>query len=457
MTIASEITRLQGAKADLKTSIEAKGVTVPSSATIDTYSGYVDQIQTSSTIVNGVIESYLASTSTVAADTFVEFVSSLNDSAQTSSNSKTPNAVALNDSKVFVALSNGATATSTYLYGVVCTISDGVISVGTETQLSTQNYENGHEVVVKLSEDSVLVAHGCGSSSYPPLYAVACTISGSTITAGTDTQVSSASGSGALTAAVALDSGTAVVFHPADSNYRLNGIICSVSGTSITLGTDTRLVDYNQAAVFMDAVALDGERIFLAHRYGTSTPNYARATICSVSGGTITAANDKNLSSRTSSTQGIAVAKLSSDKVAVVRNGFAMVCTISGTNWTGGAESNLTGINASSDEPVAVTALSESRFLALAGHSNVLYACVCSVKGTTVIPGSLSTVLSASLSTRLSSTSFVNPFVFITYGSSPASLATVKVAIQEAANNIDGFTKTECTTITAGEVWVLNA
>lgn len=44
MSIASEISRIQGAKADLKTSIEAKGVTVPSSALIDTYSGYVDQI-----------------------------------------------------------------------------------------------------------------------------------------------------------------------------------------------------------------------------------------------------------------------------------------------------------------------------------------------------------------------------------------------------------------------------
>lgn len=44
MSIASEIQRLQSAKADLKTAIEAKGVTVPSSATIDTYDDYVAQI-----------------------------------------------------------------------------------------------------------------------------------------------------------------------------------------------------------------------------------------------------------------------------------------------------------------------------------------------------------------------------------------------------------------------------
>lgn len=46
MSIATEISRLQTAKADIKTAIEAKGVTVPSNATLDTYDTYVSQIQT---------------------------------------------------------------------------------------------------------------------------------------------------------------------------------------------------------------------------------------------------------------------------------------------------------------------------------------------------------------------------------------------------------------------------
>lgn len=45
MTIASEITRLQWAKADIKTAIEWKWVTVPSSAKIDSYDDYIDAIQ----------------------------------------------------------------------------------------------------------------------------------------------------------------------------------------------------------------------------------------------------------------------------------------------------------------------------------------------------------------------------------------------------------------------------
>lgn len=45
MSIATEITRIQGAKASLKTSIEAKGVSVPSATKIDGYSALVDSIQ----------------------------------------------------------------------------------------------------------------------------------------------------------------------------------------------------------------------------------------------------------------------------------------------------------------------------------------------------------------------------------------------------------------------------
>lgn len=44
MSIATQIQRLQTAKADIKTAIENKGVTIPSNATIDAYPTYVSQI-----------------------------------------------------------------------------------------------------------------------------------------------------------------------------------------------------------------------------------------------------------------------------------------------------------------------------------------------------------------------------------------------------------------------------
>ena len=46
MSIATEISRLQTAKANIKTAIESKGVVVPDTATLDSYNTYVSQIQT---------------------------------------------------------------------------------------------------------------------------------------------------------------------------------------------------------------------------------------------------------------------------------------------------------------------------------------------------------------------------------------------------------------------------
>lgn len=52
MTIASEITRLQWAKADIKTAIETKWVPVPSNAKFDTYDEYILQIPTWEWLIN---------------------------------------------------------------------------------------------------------------------------------------------------------------------------------------------------------------------------------------------------------------------------------------------------------------------------------------------------------------------------------------------------------------------
>lgn len=65
MSIATEITRLQTAKADLKTAIEGKGVTVPSATKIDGYADLVEAIQSGGG-GDGVIE---AGTFTLESDT----------------------------------------------------------------------------------------------------------------------------------------------------------------------------------------------------------------------------------------------------------------------------------------------------------------------------------------------------------------------------------------------------
>lgn len=71
MSIASEITRLQNAKSSIKTSIEGKGVTVPSSTTLDGYAALITSIPTgggeSSWTKLGETDISVTSTSTSAA------------------------------------------------------------------------------------------------------------------------------------------------------------------------------------------------------------------------------------------------------------------------------------------------------------------------------------------------------------------------------------------------------
>lgn len=52
MSIASEISRLQTAKADIKTAIQNKGVTVPANATLDSYDTYIASISSGTDVSN---------------------------------------------------------------------------------------------------------------------------------------------------------------------------------------------------------------------------------------------------------------------------------------------------------------------------------------------------------------------------------------------------------------------
>ena len=70
MSIASEISRLQGAKADLKTAIESKGVSVSSATKIDGYAALVSSISQSGSGV-GDLSNYSEQTITPSDATYI--------------------------------------------------------------------------------------------------------------------------------------------------------------------------------------------------------------------------------------------------------------------------------------------------------------------------------------------------------------------------------------------------
>lgn len=117
------------------------------------------------------------------------------------------------------------------LYGMLCTITGTTITVETNVQLSSDNYSGNAISAVKLDEGKVFIAHSYGSNYY--LYGMVCTISGTTITKGTDTQLDSNVNTGKTISVIAINESKVFIVFPR-SNPWLYSVVCTISGTSIT-------------------------------------------------------------------------------------------------------------------------------------------------------------------------------------------------------------------------------
>lgn len=174
MSIASEITRLQNAKADLKTAIQGKGVAVSVNAKLDQYADLVDAIQQGSTMVlQAKSETYNASnvqqTDTIAPDTGYDGLSQVDitinavqsGSATTPATSITANpSITVNTTTgvISATVSTSQNVTPTVVEGYVESGTSGTITVsGSNTSaLSTQS---GKTVTPTESEQTAVAAN----------------------------------------------------------------------------------------------------------------------------------------------------------------------------------------------------------------------------------------------------------------------------------------------------------
>ena len=260
------------------------------------------------------------------------------------------------------------------------------ITSGTNTRLSTETDYGAYISAVALDSTRVFIAHTSGSSNR--LSAMVCTISGSTITAGTDVQLSSVSNSGAGFCAILIETDKVFIAHR-NGSY-LYGLICTISGTTITAGTDTQLSSGLSSYQYASAVKLDSTRVFIAHRNNEDF----YGLVCAISGTSITAGTDTKL--LTGGYKGISAILTDTDRVFVAHQSnrgsylSAMVCTISGNTVTAGTDVQLSSVS-NSYVCSSLALLDAGRvFIAHAGTINsayYFYGTVCTINGTTITAG----------------------------------------------------------------------
>lgn len=167
MSIATEITRLQNAKASIKTSIENKGVVVPSNAKLDTYDTYIDSIEGGLDIQNGRLVNYKSVSGTIPAGTFIKLenvisssnLSTLTGKSYTSTSPTLCNIIKMSDTRAVICTTGYEGGIRNYL--TLVSINDSGFSIlGTTLTLSNNPYyTTQNPVCAKLDNTHMVVVY----------------------------------------------------------------------------------------------------------------------------------------------------------------------------------------------------------------------------------------------------------------------------------------------------------
>lgn len=217
---------------------------------------------------------------------------------------------ALPNGNVFVAHSY---STNYYLYAMVCTISDTSITKGADKQLYTKAKTGLSISTCLLPNGNIFIAHSYDSNEY--LYGTICTISGTTVSKASGKSLATTKYTGSTISACLLPNGNVFVAHMYDSDFRLFGIVCTISGTTITAGTDTKLSDTAYSGYRISATLLDDNRVFIGHSYTDSY--YLYGMVCTISGTSITAGEDTQLYTSVKTAWNLTATKLANGNLFV--------------------------------------------------------------------------------------------------------------------------------------------
>ena len=239
-----------------------------------------------------------------------------------------------NANKVLVLYYNQGFNTS---YGIVGTVSGTSISWGTQTSFASGPIYDMTNAVFDSANNKVIFAYRTGTSN--GLRAVVATISGTSVSFGSYTAVETGSTENGASLAYDTNSGKVVVAYPAANNSQYGtAVVGTISGTSISFGSPVVYDSNNVAAV--NQVALydpTAQKTIIAWRDGSATK--ANAIVGTVSGTSISFGSAAVIDSTIQPQMMMATYDTDQNKLVIgwrdtSNNGYANVCTVSGTSIT---------------------------------------------------------------------------------------------------------------------------
>ncbi len=193
--------------------------------------------------------------------------------------------------------------------------------LASDTQLTNASYSAMTISAVALSANKVFIAHGYNTStetsvSQWSLYGMVCTISGATISHGADTQITTDSYAGKKISTVALSSSKVFIAHSYGNYLRAYVIVCTINGTTISYGTSTQVGTAMYAADYaMQVVKLNSNKVFVALDNNSSN---IYGIVCTVDGTAITAGTLTKLTTLSYTFEYFDAVTISENKVFIV-------------------------------------------------------------------------------------------------------------------------------------------
>lgn len=444
----------------------------------------------SANVVNGIVESYLANSDTIDANTFVEFVGSgnfglINESATTISESSYSSyniaCTNLSNNKILVAhrYSNSS------VYGSVVTINGSNIIVGEEVKICDKvpHYDGVYYglKLTTIATDTAFMTITCYDDT--TIYGLVIKVEGTNIIVGsiapiiTNTNIY-------YYKVVRLSDNKMVIFHNTSTtgtqNSYLYGTCIEVNNTSFTKGT-SYLIKNERTRIF-DAVSLSESRTFVMHGDNSGAGKYKRYSIIDISGTTISVSATGDWGNSIISGDGDSLKRmivLSNNRILVV-NGhydsndspnhsiYAEIVTVDNLTFTLNSAKKIISLDKSARSINIIKCSDEEIFLTYSpDSSNDIYYARLSIAGYDVNVYSNDLLISGAYKQTnfaiygIELVSYSKMFIIYGVSSSNSNLfgnliGYADIKISRSSNSIKGLTKTIATTTEPGEVWVLN-